>query len=606
VLVGGEAVLGACGHEQRHAFRERSRSVLDLEHATALQHDVDLVLVVRLLPVRLRRDEDVDAELEARRAVDDLVAATMLDERTPRRVDVEWMCLLSHPGQSSCPLCDAPPVELDLDALFEAGRASTSGWRRMPAVATDAMVATSHPIATRAGLRAIEAGGNAVDAALAAAAVLTVAEPTDNGVGGDAFALVWDGEALHGLNGSGRSPAELDDVEADDTGPRSVTVPGAVRLWADLAARFGKLELGGAVGAAADLAERGLACTARIADKWGRAPFAPWPAPRLGERYRLPELAVTLRRIAAEGPSALYGGEIASAIAAATWLSEDDLLAHRSEWVEPLRRRYRDVEVCELPPNGQGVAALLALALYEGLEPGVHSEIEAMKLAFADARAVVHDGPLPADLFDTERLAALRALVRADCALDVSLELQPGGTTYLCAVDGDGMAVSLIQSLYGSFGSGVLAPGTGIVLQNRASGFTRAAGHPNALGPAKRPFHTIIPGMLLAEGGLLGPFGVMGGPMQPQGHFQVVRRIVDDGDDPQAALDAPRWRVEDDGHVELEPALAPLAPDLRAKGHDVRIAAFQHPFGVGQVILRRGEALIGGSDGRGDGYAAGI
>ena len=476
----------------------------------------------------------------------------------------------------------------------------------MPAIAGEAMVATSHPLATRAGLRALERGGNAVDGALAAAALLTVAEPTDNGVGGDAFALVWDGGMLYGLNGSGRSPAELDGRAAEDAGPCSVTVPGAVRLWADLATRFGRFGLDGAVGPAADAAWAGVACSARIADKWARAVHAPWPAPAVGQRYELPELAETLGRIAAEGPEALYGGEVAAAIAAATWLSEDDLHAHRSEWVEPLRRSYRGVEVCELPPNGQGVAALLALALYDGLQPGTHFEIEAMKLAFADTYASVHDGPLPADLFADERLAVRRALVQHDRALDLRADQPRGGTTYLCVVDGDGMAVSLIQSVYGSFGSGVIAPGTGVVLQNRAAGFSRVPGHPNALAPATRPFHTIIPGMLLERGELLGPFGVMGGPMQPQGHFQVVRRVVDDGDDPQAALDAPRWRVDENGCVELEPALAPLLPELRRKGHDARIGAVAHGFGVGQMILRLGTSLIGGSDGRGDGYAAGL
>ena len=497
------------------------------------------------------------------------------------------------------------PVILDLDALFQPDRAHASGWRRMPAVATDAMLATSHPAATRAGLRALERGGNAVDAALAAAAVLTVAEPTDNGVGGDAFALVWEGGTLHGINGSGRSPAELGGRTAADDGPRSVTVPGAVRLWDDLASRFGRFGLDAAVGPAADLAEAGLACTPRISHKWGQASLAPSAAPALGERYRLPELAETLRRIAAEGPEALYEGEIAAAIAQACWLSEADLLAHRSEWVEPLRRAYRGIEVCELPPNGQGAAALLALALYEGLEPGVHEAVESMKLALADTRAVVHDGPLPSDFFADERLAARRALVRPETAVDLRLGLPYSGTTYLCAVDGDGMAVSLIQSLYGRFGSGVVAPGTGIVLQNRASGFSREPGHPNALAPSVRPFHTIIPGMLLQDGELLGPFGVMGGPMQPQGHFQVVSRVVDDGDDPQAALDAPRWRVEDDGVVQLEPGLEHLVPDLRARGHDARVEDVQHGFGVGQMILRHGAALIGGSDGRGDGMRPG-
>jgi gamma-glutamyltranspeptidase/glutathione hydrolase len=477
----------------------------------------------------------------------------------------------------------------------------------MPSVAADAMVATSHPLATRAGLRALESGGNAVDAALAAAAVLTVAEPTDNGLGGDAFALVWRDGELHGLNGSGRSPARVDEIRVDEIGPRSVTVPGAVRAWADLAARFSRLGLEAALAPAAALAEAGLACTPRIADKWRRAELAPWPAPRQGQRYRLPELAATLRRVAAEGSDAFYDGEVASAIASASWLEPEDLAGHSSEWVQPLRRDYRGVDVCELPPNGQGAAALLALALYDGLEPGLHFQLEAMKLAFEDAHAHVHDGPLPAEFFAEDRLAARRELVRSDVALGPVVAGMPrGGTTYLCAVDGEGTAVSLIQSLYGSFGSGVVASGTGVVLQNRASGFTEEEGHPNRLAPAKRPFHTIIPGMLLDGGELLGPFGVMGGAMQPQGHFQVVLGLVDDGEGPQAALDAPRWRVDEDGTVALEPGLWGEERLLRLLGHDVVRAEQPHPFGVGQVILRRGDAWIGGSDGRGDGYVAGI
>lgn len=498
-------------------------------------------------------------------------------------------------------------MELDLEALFRAATAHPSSWRRMPAVAGEAMLATSHPLATEVGLTTLRDGGNAVDAALAAAAVLTVAEPTDNGVGGDAFALVWRDGQLHGLNGSGRSPAVLDELRVDPSGPRSVTVPGAVRAWADLADRFGTRGLDRAVATAAELAERGLACSARIADKWARAARAPQPAPRVGERYRLPELAATLRRIAEEGPDGLYRGDVASAIASATWLSEADLANHVSEWVEPLRYGYRGVEVCELPPNGQGGAALLGLALYDGLEPGLHSEVEAMKLALADAHAYFADTDVPAWLLDPEYVAMRRLEVRQDRALDPLPSVLPkGGTTYLCAVDGDGMAVSLIQSVYESFGSGVVAPGTGVVLQNRAAGFVEAEGHPNRLASGKRPFHTIIPGMLVEGGELLGPFGVMGGSMQPQGHMQVVLRLVDHGDDPQAALDAPRWRVQGGRLVELEPGLWGSEDRLRELGHDVRRAVVQHPFGVGQVIVRSGAALIGGSDGRGDGFAAGF
>lgn len=477
----------------------------------------------------------------------------------------------------------------------------------MPAIAGEAMVATSHPLATQAGLRALRRGGNAVDAALAAAAVLTVAEPTDNGVGGDAFALVWHDGALHGLNGSGRSPGDLGGARHAQHGPRSVTVPGVVRAWADLAGRFGRLGLDEALLPAADLADRGLACSARIAHKWALVERPPWPAPPVGGRYRFPELAVTLRRIAEDGPEAFYGGAVAEAIASACWLSEDDLAAHRSEWVEPLRLTYRGVEIYELPPNGQGAAALIALGLYDGLEPGVHSRIEAMKLALADAYAHVSDAPLPAELLDPAHLAERRALIRSDAVLEARPSALPrGGTTYIAAVDGDGTAVSLIQSLYDTFGSGVVAPGTGVALQNRASGFVEEEGHPNRLEPAKRPFHTIIPGMLLEDGALLGPFGVMGGFMQPQGHFQLVCRLVDEGMDPQAALDAPRWRVEPDGSVQLEPGLRGEEDGLRALGHTVRSGEVQHPFGVGQAILRLGDAWIGGSDSRGDGFAAGF
>jgi gamma-glutamyltranspeptidase/glutathione hydrolase len=277
-----------------------------------------------------------------------------------------------------------------------------------------------------------------------------------------------------------------------------------------------------------------------------------------------------------------------------------------------MRFAHRGLEVCEIPPNGSGCAALMALGIYDGLEREdpvgrLHAQIEAMKLAFADARRYVFDGPLPAFLLDPEQLAARRELISSSATADhVPSAVPYSNTTYLCAVDEDRTAISHIQSLYQFFGSGVLAGDTGVVLQNRSFGFSPDPEHPNCIAPGKRPFHTIIPGMLLEHGDLLGPFGVMGGPMQPQGHFQVVRRVVDDGDDPQAALDAPRWRVEEDGVVELEPGMRDLLPKLQAVGHDARLGEVQHPFGVGQMILRLGSSLIGGSDGRGDGYAAGL
>jgi gamma-glutamyltranspeptidase / glutathione hydrolase len=488
-----------------------------------------------------------------------------------------------------------------LNARLFAAASGASGWARLPTIAADAMVATSHPLATRAGVRALEAGGNAVDAALAAAAMLTVCEPPHNGVGGDAFALMWlDGE-LHGLNGSGRAPAQIDAPTVDPYGPRSVTVPGAVRAWADAAERFGRLGLDAALAGAIDAAQSGVAATARIAEHWRASQArAPWPAPRPGERYRLPDLAGTLRAIAQGGPDAVYRGPIAAAIAAACWLSEDDLAAHRSEWVAPLRRAYRGVEVCELPPNTQGAAALVALAVAEGLDGDLHSDIEAAKVALDWAARTIGDDPV-----DQPDGAALRARIGDEAAADTRV-WPGGGTTYLAAVDGERNAVSWIQSIYEGFGSGVAVGDTGIALHNRGAGFTEEEGHPNRIAPGRRPFHTIIPGMLLRDGRLPGPFGVMGGSMQAQAHFQVVRHVVDGGLDPQAALDAARFRVLGGRRVEVEPGLAAQADALRERGHDVRLASVPHGFGVGQMILADHDALVGGSDGRADGHAAGL
>jgi gamma-glutamyltranspeptidase / glutathione hydrolase len=477
---------------------------------------------------------------------------------------------------------------------------------RRPTILRESMVATSHPLATRAGVRALDRGGNAVDAALAAAAMLCVAECGFTGIGGDVFAQVWFEGRLYGLNGSGRSPAELDGTTVDRYGPRSVTVPGSVRAWADLAERFGRLGLDGCVADAVDAGERGIAATERVAVGWNATPRAPWPPPAQGEVYTLPDLARSLRAIAEGGADAFYRGRIAERIAAASWLSEDDLAQHEGEWVEPLRLTYRGAEVCELPPNGQGAAALIALALADGLPDTLHSRIEAMKLALADAYGWFSDAPFPDFLLDPEHVSRRRALVRPDAVLDPEPSARPaGGTTYLCAVDGDRNAVSLIQSTYEHFGSGVLAGDTGIVLQNRGAGFVETEGHPNRLAPGKRPFHTIIPGMLLRDGGLWGPFGVMGGPMQAQGHLQLVHALVDGGLDPQRALDEPRFRVEDGRQVALEPGLWVEAPDLRELGHDVELEESERGFGVGQCILVEGDSLVGGSDGRGDGHAAG-
>ena len=502
---------------------------------------------------------------------------------------------------------------------------------RSSAVAARGMVATSQPLATQAGLRSLARGGNAVDATLAAAAMLCVVEPMSTGVGGDCFALVWRDGELSGLNSSGRAPAAADPEAMGHAipmyGPLSVTAPGAVAGWAALAERHGRLGLDQALEDAIDTAERGFAITSVIAGYWAEAAadLAQYeearrvllPAPRVGQIVQLPELAATLRRIASEGADGFYRGSVADAICAVTPLSLDDLAVAHADWVEPLRHHYRGVDVCEIPPNGQGVAALQALGILSGLDhtggralDRVHLQAEAMKLAFADAHRYVHDGPLPRQYLDEEYLASRRAQIDPGRAGTPSAgRLEPGGTVYLCAVDEDRNACSLIQSVYHGFGSRVLAPGTGVALQNRGHGFTLEAGHPNRLAPGKRPYHTIIPGLMLRDGALLGPFGVMGGHMQPQGHVQFASHVVDRGLDPQAALDEPRWRLDTGGHGEwalaLEEPLHRLAPGLARRGHRALCDPDAASFGGGQAILLRDDVLIGGSESRKDGVALG-
>jgi gamma-glutamyltranspeptidase / glutathione hydrolase len=468
---------------------------------------------------------------------------------------------------------------------------------RSSAIAAEAMVATSQPLATRAGLRTLERGGNAIDAALAAAAVLCVTEPMSTGVGGDLFAQVWDGEDLHGLDAAGPAPLRADpDSPAEETGPRSVTVPGAVAGWAALAERFGRLGLDAALADAISAAEKGFPVAARASGAWARAgsrvPLG--PVPKYGELARLPELGATLRRIADEGPGAIYRGTIADAIASCTWLDAEDLAAYRPRWVEPLRLVYNDATVCELPPPTQGVAALEGLGLLGPGGVGIVELVECVRLALEDAFAHVRDGADVSGLLDPDFLARRRR----EGSVDV-LE-PPGGTVYVCAVDGDRMAVSLIQSLYDSFGSGIVAPGTGIVLQNRAACFA-VSGH---VEPGRRPYHTIIPGMLLRDGKLLGPFGVVGGFLQAQAHVQLVPFLVGLGE-PQIALDRARFRLEGD-LVLLEGELWATAPEIEALGLRVKAEPDSTVFGGGQAILVQGDVLLGGSDSRKDGYAAGF
>ena len=440
---------------------------------------------------------------------------------------------------------------------------------RPPVYAARHMAATSQPAATLAALRMLDAGGNAADAAIAAAAVLGVVEPMSTGIGGDAFAIIWRDREVVGLDAAGPAPATADPVEpVEAAGPRSVTVPGAVAGWRALNQRFGRLGLDTCLAPAIECARDGFALGARAAAIWSGAPEG-WPvAPKAGDVIRLPELAASL-----EALDGFYSGPIADAIVEASWLEHSDLASYEPRWVEPLRLRYRGVEVLELPPPTQGVAALEALALHErGLDL-----VSAVRLALEDAYARVRDGADVRDLLGDAHLA--ERLRGAPGAVTEAA----GGTVYLCVVDSDRMAVSFIQSVFASFGAQIEAPGTGIVLQNRGACFSIEG----RVTPGARPFNTIIPGMLLRDGALLGPFGIMGGFIQAQAHAQFVSAVVDDGLDPQAALDRPRFRVDGD-------TVAREAPD-----------AFEPGFGGGQAILVHGDALAGGSDNRKDGIAAG-
>ncbi|WP_020618038.1 gamma-glutamyltransferase family protein [Paenibacillus daejeonensis] len=520
---------------------------------------------------------------------------------------------------------------------------------RTPAYARQGMVATSQPLAAQAGLDMLKQGGNAVDAAIAAAAALTVVEPGSNGIGGDAFALVWQDGKLHGLNSSGPAPRELtiDKVKAAGHermpayGPLTITVPGAPAAWAELSSRWGRLPLEQTLAPAIRYAEEGYPVSPTSALYWGRAyeqyrrafvyeawfdTFAPGGRPpRAGELWRSPGHGETLRKIAASGAEAFYRGELAHQIAATVqgaggYLSEDDLAAFRPEWVEPIRSEYRGYEVWELPPNGQGLIALLALNVlkgFDGLRLGevdtYHKQIEAIKLAFADGQFSITDPAymrasverLLSDAYAAER----RALIGPRAGLPEAGEPARGGTVYLAAADGEGGMVSFIQSNFMQFGSGVVVPGTGIALQNRGHGFSLDPEAANRLEPGKRTYHTIIPGFVTRDGGreAVGPFGVMGGLMQPQGHVQTIMNTLDFGLHPQAALDAPRWQWTGGQTVLVEPGFPVyIAQALARLGHDVKISADSGSFGRGQLIWRDPATgiLCGGTDSRTDGIVA--
>ena len=528
---------------------------------------------------------------------------------------------------------------------------------RLPLFARN-VVSTSHPLAAQAGLRMMLKGGNAVDAAIAAAATLTITEPVSNGLGSDAFCILWDGQQLHGLNASGNAPQSwtpdyfkrkygADVAAPPKRGFDSVTVPGAVSSWVALSERFGKLPFTDLMEPAIDIAERGYLLPVVVQQKWAAATpelqsmpgfaegFLPWGrAPNVGELFQFKAAARGLRAIAESKGQAFYGGEIAQAIERFSaqhggTLTAQDFANYRPEWVTPIAQNYRGYTLHEIPPNGQGIAALIALGILEHFDvaglpvDGVdsqHLQIEAMKLAFADVyRYVADPGSMevtPAQMLEPAYLASRAKLIQMNKAQDFGAgNPVKGGTIYLTAADENGMMVSFIQSNYMGFGSGCVEPQFGVSLQNRGHGFNVQAGglNPaNLVAPGKRPFHTIIPAFLTKDGQPVMSYGVMGANMQPQGHMQTLVRMLDYGQNPQAACDAPRWRYNAGYSINVEADMnAQTVQGLAQRGHhmDVINDSYQD-FGAGQFIWRMGDPKVQGyvaaSDSRRDGQAVGF
>ena len=518
--------------------------------------------------------------------------------------------------------------------------------QRRCVLAKRGMVCASQPLAAQAGLDILRRGGNAVDAAIATAAALTVVEPTSNGVGGDAFAQIWMGGRLYGLNGSGPAPALADAQflrkcfgSIPEQGWYGVTVPGAPAAWAEAHRRFGRLPFAELFTSAISYAAEGWPVAPVVARRWrGEAGrfrpymadelYSPWfetfapggKAPEAGQTVRLPDLARTLRSLAATDCESFYRGGLAREIDAWSrktggWLREGDLAAFRAEWVEPLGVDYRGYRVWELPPNGHGLVALMALGILQGFPrldaspESAHRAIEALKLAYADGKRYIaerRDMDVRAEsLLEPAYLARRGAQIGAKALYPEPGDPDCGGTVYFCTADGEGNMVSWIQSNYKNFGSGVVIPGTGIALHDRGCNFSLDKASPNCLAPGRRPYHTIIPGFLTKDGEAVGPFGVMGAFMQPQGHLQVMINLLDLGMNPQEALDAPRWQWTEGRSVELEDSFpAGAAASLAAMGHELSTGD-SLDFGRGQMIWRDGGGVLcGATEPRADGGIA--
>ena len=517
--------------------------------------------------------------------------------------------------------------------------------QRMPILARNC-VATSQPLAAQAGLRMLMKGGSAVDAVLATAIALTVLEPTSNGIGSDAFAILWDGKKLQGLNASGRSPAAWtpDRFKGLSAMPQrgwdAVTVPGAVAAWVELSRKYGKLPFADLFEPAIKYAAGGYMVTPTIARLWEKQvpelqsmpgyaqAFMPkGRAPHPGELFTFPDQARTLQRIAETNGEAFYKGDLAEKIVAHAKkhggaMTLDDLASHQVDWVEPIGQNYRGYTLHEIPPNGQGIGALISLGILENIDmaglaldsaDSMHVQLEAMKLAFADIYEYVSDPAsmrvTPAQMLDRTYLASRAKLIDMKKAQDPKFGTPPtGGTVYLTAADESGMMVSYIQSNYAGFGSGVVVDGTGISLQNRGYGFVLKPGHANEVGPRKRPFQTIIPAFVTKDGKPVMSYGVMGGSMQAQGHSQVMVRFADYGQNPQAASDAPRWRIDTGLSLAIEQGVsADVIAELQRRGHQITQAdRWSTDFGRAQLIYKMDDGYLAASDRRTDGQAVGF
>jgi gamma-glutamyltranspeptidase/glutathione hydrolase len=515
--------------------------------------------------------------------------------------------------------------------------------QRMPILAKN-IVATSQPLASQAGVQMLLKGGNAVDAIIASAIALTVVEPTSNGVGSDAFAILWDGKKLAGLNASGRSPAgwtpeyfsKYDRMPL--LGWDATTIPGAVSAWVELWKKYGSLEFKELFKPAIAYARYGYLASPITAMGWSLlvkqySKFPEWiktftqngKGPKPGQLIKLSNLATTLETIAETEGDAFYKGELAEKVVKCAQetgglMTLEDLRNHKADWVDLLEMEYKGVKLHEIPPNGQGITALIMLGILKNLNissydpdsmESVHIQLEAMKLAFRDSHRYVSD-PLtmefdPKKLLNSNYLKERANLINSNKAIDFHHGTpQLGGTVYLTSADSNGIMVSYIQSNYMSFGSGIVIPGTGISMQNRGNGFTLEEGHPNQVGPKKRPYHTIIPAFVTKDGEPLMSFGVMGGHMQPQGHVQMMIRIFEYGQNPQAAVDAPRWQVKEGLNISVESGFNQQTIEGLIKlGHKVTRSHYIE-FGGAQIIYKLENGYIAASDPRKDGHAVGF